>query len=194
MSTKVLTSSASCTWYTPSWLLDRVRLVLGRIDLDPASDETANRTAKADRIITEDGVEAPWLDHPGAIFCNPPGRRSGAVSVPSLFWARLMREREDRKITHAIFLSFTLNSLQTTQRKSTPAMGEFPCCILKKRVIFESPERMSIKGFTDVPSARKPAPSPHPSAMIYVPGIEDRSDLFEEHFSDLGTIMNRRRV
>ena len=37
-------SSASQEWYTPAPILERVRAVLGPIDLDPASCEEANPT------------------------------------------------------------------------------------------------------------------------------------------------------
>lgn len=57
--------------YTPQSVIDNVRKVLGAIDLDPASCETAQRIVKAKRYFTEedDGLSKPWT---GRVFLNPP--------------------------------------------------------------------------------------------------------------------------
>lgn len=57
--------------YTPATLLEKVRLVLGEIDLDPASCEYAQKLVKAKRYYTEadSGLTKPWA---GRVFLNPP--------------------------------------------------------------------------------------------------------------------------
>lgn len=71
-SRKALTSSDSNEWYTPPEIIEAVReLFGGRIDLDPASSEVAQRTVKAERWIglPEDGLAVPWG---GRVFNNCP--------------------------------------------------------------------------------------------------------------------------
>ncbi len=58
-------------WYTPAHVIDAVRLVLGGIDLDPASCEEAQATVQATAYFTEDddGLAREWV---GRVFLNPP--------------------------------------------------------------------------------------------------------------------------
>jgi len=58
-------------WYTPPKFIESARVVLGKIDLDPASSVIANKTVQADKIYTidDDGLSQPWF---GKIWCNPP--------------------------------------------------------------------------------------------------------------------------
>jgi hypothetical protein len=58
-------------YYTPSTWVERARNVLGTIDLDPASNEVAQRTIKATTWFDKesDGLQQPWR---GNIWLNPP--------------------------------------------------------------------------------------------------------------------------
>jgi ParB family chromosome partitioning protein len=58
-------------WYTPQSVLDRARLVLGEIDLDPASCYIAQERVNAKNYYTEEtnGLLYPWK---GKVWCNPP--------------------------------------------------------------------------------------------------------------------------
>lgn len=57
--------------YTPKNIIDKVREVLGEIDLDPASCDLAQETVQATKYYTKetDGLDKPWK---GRIFLNPP--------------------------------------------------------------------------------------------------------------------------
>jgi len=57
--------------YTPAWLVNVARAVLGGIDLDPASCEEAQQTVQATRWygLDDDGLERPWRDR---VWLNPP--------------------------------------------------------------------------------------------------------------------------
>lgn len=67
----VVNNSHDDEWYTPPEFIESARLVMGSIDLDPASNEHANKTVKATHIFTEEdnGLEQEWF---GNVWLNPP--------------------------------------------------------------------------------------------------------------------------
>lgn len=58
-------------WYTPKKYIDMAREVMGEIDLDPASNDYANKTVNATTYYTkeDDGLNKDWK---GRIWLNPP--------------------------------------------------------------------------------------------------------------------------
>jgi phage N-6-adenine-methyltransferase len=58
-------------WYTPAEYIEAARRVLGGIDLDPATSETAQKTVKASFYFTvdDDGLSHSWK---GRVWLNPP--------------------------------------------------------------------------------------------------------------------------
>lgn len=59
--------------YTPSWIVKKVKEVMGEIDLDPASCDFAQKKVKAKRYLTErDDALREDVDWNGRIFLNPP--------------------------------------------------------------------------------------------------------------------------
>ena len=67
----VTNNSGDNEWYTPPEYIEAARTVMGSIDLDPASNDYANKTVKALRYFTEqtNGLEQEWF---GNIWMNPP--------------------------------------------------------------------------------------------------------------------------
>jgi hypothetical protein len=67
----VLTSQGTVEWYTPPAIIERARKVLGGIDLDPASNETAQQWIRASTYYTQadNGLALPWA---GSVWLNPP--------------------------------------------------------------------------------------------------------------------------
>ena len=67
-------SSESNEHYTPKWIIDICRRVLGRIELDPASSDEANLVVKAHHYFTEqtNGLLQDWRGFE-TVFVNPPG-------------------------------------------------------------------------------------------------------------------------
>ena len=67
----IVNNSGETEWFTPSYIVEAARKVMGAIDLDPASCEWANKTVKARKFydISEDGLQQEWK---GTVFLNPP--------------------------------------------------------------------------------------------------------------------------
>lgn len=88
-------------WYSPAEYVEAARVVLGAIDLDPASSEAANAVVKARHYFTrsDDALarEEPWT---GRVWMNPPY----AVGVVDAFAARLARDYAAGAITAAVVL------------------------------------------------------------------------------------------
>lgn len=70
-------------WFTPEWLIDLAREVMGGgIDLDPATESTANAVVRAERIYTaaDNGLEQRWLAD--RLLLNPPySKEAGGVGA-----------------------------------------------------------------------------------------------------------------
>lgn len=171
-------SSRNDDWRTPPSIIELVHQVLGEIDLDPASSELANQQVKAKRFITaeEDGLNTDWNLNGGSVFINPPGGKLGIKSISIEFWKKLMLEKYHCRLGHAIFLSFSIEHLQTSQGKGVPSIKNFPFCVPRKRIAFVDPTSDSMV-----------APS-HSNMIVYVPGTVDRTSKFKEVFSVLGDI------
>lgn len=168
-------SSRTDAWYTPLDILLRAQRVLGPIDLDPASDEFGNARVGARYFLTKelDGLKQPWVGR--TVWLNPPGSKTGNRSNTELFWQRLMAHRDAGELDHAIFMAFSLEAAQSTQRDGRGGILRFPACIPRKRIAFDSR------------TGPGPAPS-HSNAIVYVPGTRDETALFQASFSELGFV------
>lgn len=67
----VTNNSKDDEWYTPEQYIEAARIVMGTIDLDPASNAFANETIQAETYFDEEanGLEKEWF---GNIWLNPP--------------------------------------------------------------------------------------------------------------------------
>jgi hypothetical protein len=164
-------SSRSDQWGTPSEIIELVREVLGSIYFDPCSSLEFNETIQAKHFWTEKALEREWLG--GSIYCNPPGGKTGNKSNTVLFWQKLLASKFD----HAIFMAFSLEALQTTQKPENKSIGEFPICIPSKRIRF-----VSLEGYKNAPS--------HSNCIVYVPGLLNESKRFKDAFSKIGVVLN----
>jgi phage N-6-adenine-methyltransferase len=67
----VVNNSGENEWYTPECYIESARLVMGSINLDPASSEIANQRVKAKTFYTQEdnGLLFDWC---GNVWMNPP--------------------------------------------------------------------------------------------------------------------------
>lgn len=86
-------------WYTPPDVIAAARQVLGGIDLDPASNDIAQKTVKASRYFTkeDDGLSQEWGGH---VWLNPPF----SASLASAFVRKLIDEIDAGRVTEAVLL------------------------------------------------------------------------------------------
>jgi hypothetical protein len=113
--------SSSADWGSPPEVVDLARLVLGRIDLDPASSEFWNdRPGGVDARVymPRDGLSEVWRpagQRPVTVFLNAPGDRSG--QLVKAFWSRLVREWAAGVVDSAIWIGFSLEQLVSCQHE-----------------------------------------------------------------------------
>lgn len=86
--------------YTPAVYIEAARKVMGGIDLDPASNEHAQKLVQAGRWFDEedDGLAQEWQ---GRVFLNPPYKQPAV----SQFITKLCREFAAGHVTQAILLT-----------------------------------------------------------------------------------------
>ena len=123
-------SMDSPDWMTPVPYVKAAREVMGGIDLDPASDDVANRTVKATQYYTpmENGLDRAWR---GRVFLNPPG---GLVRE---FWLKLM---ESPEVEQCVWIGYSVEQLQYLQAIRAPSTPlQYPLCFPRKRIAFVKP-------------------------------------------------------
>ncbi len=79
-------------WNTPSWIYERARLIMGSIDLDPATNQEAiDQGNVATRYFTkeDDGLKQDWGRQVN-VFCNPPYSLENKASGAKAFLIKLM--------------------------------------------------------------------------------------------------------
>ena len=158
-------------YYTPGYIMERVRAVLGEINLDPASCEQANQTVQAQKFFTEndDGLAQEWY---GRVFLNPPFNSKPRQGV----WAaRLLQCYQAGEISEAILLCGG-NAKYTDW---WVPFSVFPRAELYGKVRFDTPDG--------------PAGTEAPFATILVYLGHDLG-LFVEQFEDIADLVHVERV
>lgn len=167
-------NSVSGEWYTPPPLIKRIKKVLGPIDYDPWSCAAANEIVGAESYSSIDN-RVPWPTNAAVtVLVNPPSGQ-GYRGYPQYAWRQLIKRRTQLRLRHAIFVGFNISILRTAQTEGVPGPLNFPLCVPRKRIEF-------IDGETGEAGQ---APT-RDNVIIYVPGSEDKTALFERVFSRLG--------
>jgi len=153
--------SGNFEYYTPIELVNAAREVMGSIDLDPASSETANKQIKATRFYSEDGLNKPWF---GNIWMNHPFSR-----VNNQLWIKHLIEWYERGFGHqACCITFAA----TSEKWFRPLLN-YPQCFIHGRTNYYLPDGTKKKGVTKG------------SVVTY---LGDNTEKFKEVFSELGTV------
>jgi hypothetical protein len=118
--------------YTPAQYIEAARLVLGEIDLDPASCDLAQQTVRATNYFTLDGDGLAQEWH-GRVWLNPPYHE---VLGPK-FINKLIEEIDAGHVTAAIML--TNNSTDTEWFQDEILSFADAICFTRGRVKFYKP-------------------------------------------------------
>jgi predicted flap endonuclease-1-like 5' DNA nuclease len=97
-SPKSLSRKKASQLYTPPEIIDLVRVAMGEIDLDPASDNVAQQWVQARNYYAPalDGLSHPWF---GRVWLHPPSDGKTAK-----WTSKLLDEYESGRVTEAVLL------------------------------------------------------------------------------------------
>lgn len=153
--------------YTPAKYIESARLVMGGIDLDPASNPMAQQTVNADTYYTKDdnGLEKEWR---GRVWMNPP------------YTARVINEFIDKMVAHYSAGDIEAGVVLTNNNTDTSwfhngASVASAVCFTAGRINFEKPS-----GETSSPT--------NGQAFFY---FGDNVSAFRDEFSKHGMVMVR---
>ena len=88
------------SWFTPPYIINLAREVLGHIDVDPASNVIAQNWIQADTFYTEEtnGLTKDWN---GKVWVNPPY----SASLIKKFTKKFLEEYENGNMKEGIMLT-----------------------------------------------------------------------------------------
>jgi ParB family chromosome partitioning protein len=155
-------------WYTPAEYIETARAALGAIDLDPASNDVAQKVVKAARYFTatDDGLKKAW---DGRVWLNPPYSRAIVDFV-----AKLIAEVDAGRTKSAILL--TNNSTDTGWFHDAASKAS-AICFTRGRISFWKED------------GEKAAPLQGSAFFFFGHGVAK----FAKAFADVGLVVEVRR-
>ena len=126
----VANNSGNNEWYTPAEIIEAARSAMGSIDVDPASNDIAQKVVKAGAYYTAEtnGLDKTWT---GNVWMNPPY----ASDLIGKFIDKLIAERKN--YTQAIIL---VNNATETEWFNKIISISSAVCFPKSRVKFYMPD------------------------------------------------------
>ena len=131
----VSNNSGNNEWYTPQKYIDSAKVIMGEIDLDPASSKIANDRIKAKKYYSarDNGLSKKWT---GKVWMNPPYSQPHIVD----FCTKLLDELKTGHCKEAIVL---VNNATDTKWFQSMAVKSIAICFIKGRVSFWSPDKIA---------------------------------------------------
>lgn len=165
----VKNNSGNNEWYTPAYIVDAARSVMGEINIDPASSAVANKVVRANCFYTleDSGLDHRWYRN---VWMNPPYQR-GLVDK---FINHLVQDYKEDRILQACVLVNNATETVWWQQLSSVSSA---ICFLKGRVKF-----LDGKG--------NKASSPLQGQTVCYVG--DNADRFDEVFGSFGMCLRKR--
>lgn len=164
MAFRTTANTGNDEWYTPARYIDLARYVMGTIDIDPASNDFAQRTVRAATYYTIDhsGLDQPWR---GSVWMNPPYSKK----LMPAFAAKMIAEVANGNVSQATVL---VNNCTDTKWFDALAKASDALCLTVGRIKFYSPLRSS------------QSPAQGQAFFYFGPNV----DRFGEAFSDIGNV------
>ena len=124
----VSNNSGNNEWYTPQCYLDSARLVMGQIDIDPASNDIAQQKVQATTYYTAEtnGLDKAWL---GNLWMNPPY----SAALIKQFASKLVQEVLSGNTQQ--FVVLVNNATETGWFKELLSVSD-AVCLVNKRIKF----------------------------------------------------------
>lgn len=176
-------------------LVSRAHILMGSIDLDPASSAEANKTVQAKHFFTakDDPInEAKWF---GNVYLFPPtntyfwhqktarwkltrGLSTTLVSGGALWWRTLKKKWINREVQQAVFFSNQFDMFMYCQD-----LFDHPLCIFDRRPRLP---RLYDDGavITDISTGSSFVAFLHP-----LDDVTEKTELFIETYKDKGRIL-----
>lgn len=163
---QLIVSSNSNEWYTPPEYIEAARRVMGKIDVDPASCEEANKVVQAKKYYTaqDDGLQYDW---PGRVWLNPP---YGGLTAK--FVGKLVEQYKAGITTEAILLV----NAHATDTDWFQLLWDYVLCFTNHRINFYGPGGQKGNGST------------HGSVFVY---LGPKQKKFAKKFSRFGAVVRR---
>jgi len=162
-----LINQTSCIteFYTPEYIITKVKNVIGEIDLDPASCEFSNQNIiKAKRFfdIKTNGLDEDWKAD--SLWLNHPfNRKENAKWIK-----KIIKEYECGNIKEACCITFA-----STSERWFRGLHDYPQCYFYKRINYLNKNGIEVKG------------SPKGSVITY---FGKKTNKFIQEFSEIGSV------